>query len=89
LPIQSAAADPHPHPRCFRLPQLLAVLAPLGEVFASLEAQNAPAQGEDESPELVVVGDAPGFMAMGQTSEVLALGYVRESPGLGQAAPIG
>jgi len=34
LPIQSAAADPHPHPRCFRLPQLPAQLALLGEVFA-------------------------------------------------------
>jgi hypothetical protein len=47
LPIQSAAADPHrhrhPHLRCFRLPQLLAELAPPGEVFALSQTPNAPA----------------------------------------------
>ena len=43
LPIQSAATDPHPHPRCFRLPQLLSELAPPGEVFPASQAPNAPA----------------------------------------------
>jgi hypothetical protein len=43
LPIQSAAADPHSHPRCFRLPQLLAELAALGEVYAASQAPNAAA----------------------------------------------
>ena len=43
LPIQSAAANPHPHPRYFWLQQLPAELAPLGEVFAASQAPNAPA----------------------------------------------
>jgi hypothetical protein len=41
--FESAAATPHPHPRCFLLPQRLAELAPPHEVFAASEAPNAPA----------------------------------------------
>jgi len=42
-PIRRVAAAPHRHPRCFRLPQLLAELAPLGEVFAASQAPKTPA----------------------------------------------
>jgi len=42
-PIQSAAADTHPHLRFLRLPQLLTELAPLGEVFAASQTPDAPA----------------------------------------------
>jgi len=61
LPICRAAPDPHPHPRCFRLPQLPAELSLLGEVFAPSQAPQTPAQRWDESPEYVVMGEAPGF----------------------------
>jgi hypothetical protein len=39
----SPPADPHPYPRYFRLPQLLAELASPGEVFVASQAPNAPA----------------------------------------------
>jgi hypothetical protein len=54
LPIRSAAADPHQHPRGFWLPQLLAKLAPPGEAFVASRAPNAPAHHGDESPEFMV-----------------------------------
>jgi len=38
LPIHRVAAAPHQHPKNFRLPPLLAKLAPLGEVFAASKA---------------------------------------------------
>ena len=86
LPIQSAAADPHPHPRCFWLPQFLAELAPPGEVVTGSQAPNAPAHLGDESPELVILGEDPGFVAVGQVPEVLAVGYAHASPGLALVA---
>jgi hypothetical protein len=38
LPIRRVATAPHRHRRCFQLPQLLADLVPLGEVFAASQA---------------------------------------------------
>jgi len=43
LTIRRVAAAPHRHSRCFRLPELLTELAPLGEVFAALQAPKTPA----------------------------------------------
>ena len=88
LPMCWAAANPHPHPKCFRLPQVLAELAPLGEVFAASQAPKTPAQGGDESPEFVVVGKAQGFVAVGQAPEVVAVVYPWTSPGLAQVAQL-
>ena len=36
-----------------------------------------PADSGDESPEFVVVGEALGFVAMGQAPEVVAVRYAR------------
>jgi hypothetical protein len=74
LPIRRVAAAPHQHPRCVRLPQLPAELAPLGEVFAASQAPKTLAHWWYESPEFVVVGEALGFMAVGQAPEVVAEG---------------
>ena len=86
LPIRGAATNSHPHPKCFRLPQLLAELAPLGDVFAASHTPKPPAHRGDKSPEFVFVGEAPRFVAMGQVPEVVALGDARASAGLAQVA---
>jgi len=84
LPNCQAAADPHPHPRCFWLPQLVAELGPLGELFAVSQATNAPPHSGDGSPVLMVVGKALGVVAVGQLPDVVAVGFARPSPGLAQ-----
>jgi hypothetical protein len=43
LPIRRVATAPHRNPRCFRLPQLLAELAPLGVVLVASQALKTPA----------------------------------------------
>ena len=65
LQIRWAATDPPPHARCFRLPQLHAELALLGEVFGVSKAPKTPAHPRDESPECVVVGETPLFTPVG------------------------
>jgi len=35
------------------------------------------------------MGDAPGFVAVGQALEVVAIGYGHTSPGLAQGSTIG
>jgi hypothetical protein len=50
------------------------------------QAPNTPAHSADESPECVVIVKAPGFVTVGQAPEVVAVGYVRGSPGLAQVA---
>jgi hypothetical protein len=77
--IGLAAADPHPHPRRFRLPQRFADLEPLGDVFAQSQPQISPAHSGNESLVFVVVGKAPNFVAMGQAVEVVAVRYARTS----------
>jgi len=61
-------------------------MAPPGEVFAVSQAPNAPAHCGDEFPEFVVVGKAPGCVAVQQALEVKVVGYARASPGLAQVA---
>ena len=86
LPIGRSAADPHPHPRCFWLPQPLAEFALLGVVFTASQALNAPANQGDESMEFVVVGKALGFVAVRHALEVVAMGYACASLRLAQVA---
>ena len=42
FPFGILAAAPHRHPRCSRLPQCVAELAPLGDVFAASQARKTP-----------------------------------------------
>jgi len=81
MPICWVAAAPHRHPSYVRLAQLLAELAPLGEVVAASQAPKTPAHWEYESPVFVVMGEAPGFVAVWQVLEVVAVGYNRPSTG--------
>jgi len=78
LPLRRVAASPHRHLSCFRLPQLLAELAPLGEVFEASDAPNTPGHVGYESPGFVVVVEALEFVAVGQAPEVVAVGYHQE-----------
>jgi hypothetical protein len=84
--IGRAAADSHAHPSYFRVPQLLAHLAPPGQVFAASQAPIGPAHWEDQCEAYVAVGESPGLVAMGQATEVVALGNARTSPGLALVA---
>jgi len=61
-------------------------LAPLGEVLAESKDPKTPAHCGYESPEIEVVGEASGFVAVGQAPEVVAMGCARTSPGLAQVA---
>jgi len=66
-------ADSHPDPRCFQQAELLAELAPPGEVIAQSQAPKTPSHQVDESPEVVVVGEDLRFKTMGQAPEVVAV----------------
>ena len=81
LPISRAAANPHQHLRCFRRPQLVPDLAPPGDIFATSQAPNPAAHCGVDSPAFVFMGKAPGSVAVGQTTEVVAVGYAVASPG--------
>jgi len=50
------------------------------------QAPKTPAQRRDESPQFMVVGKAPGIVALGQVPEVFAVGYACTSPGLAPVA---
>jgi len=86
LPIGRAAADSHPHPRCFQLPQLLTELALPGKVFAASRAPHTPSHQGDEYPVFVVIGEALEFVAVGQALEVVGVGYGHAPPGLAHIA---
>jgi hypothetical protein len=59
-------------------------LAPLGEVFAVSQSPIIVTNCEDESLEFMWVGEALGFLAVGQTPEVKAVGYAHSSQGIAQ-----
>jgi len=82
LPMHPVAADPHSHATYSQLPQILADLAPPGEVFVALHDPYAATHCEDESPECVAVGEALNVVAIGQVLEVVALGYTNSSAGI-------
>jgi hypothetical protein len=61
-------------------------LAPHILVFEASPETNPETDSMDEYPGFVVVGKAPGFMAMRLVLEVVAMGYTSTAPGLAQVA---
>jgi hypothetical protein len=57
-----------------------------GDYFAASQAQTTPARCQIASLQFVVVGEAPGFIAMGQARKVFAVGYSCPSPGIALVA---
>jgi len=80
LPSNQAAVDPHPHPRCIRLPQYRAELALPGMVFTTPPHLHPPSHRWHESPDCVVVGKSTCSVGTGQAAEVVGMGYDHASP---------